>query len=87
MLNSSYHNSSSKVASRSSSVALSFTFEVIQQESSSFDVIRSSVTFIFAFSNEDLSFKTFQDDAKDMNDIIKLNELVKNEINDESKQA
>ena len=87
MLNSSYHNSSSKVASRSSSVALSFTFEVTQQESSSFGAIGSSVTFILAVSNEDLSLKTFQNDAKDMNDIIKLNELVKDEINDEPKQA
>src|SRR5436309_15331337 len=87
MLNSSYYNFSFKVAFRSSSVALSFTFKVTQQESSSFDVIESSVTFILAVSNEDLSFKTFQNDAKNMNDIIKLNELVKNEINDESKQA
>ena len=87
MLNSSYHNFSFKVASHSFKVALSFTFEVTQQESSSFGAIGSSVTFILAFSNEDLSLKTFQDDAKDMNDIIKLNELVKNEINDESKQA
>ena len=45
------------------------------------------MTLTSAPSNEDLSLKMFQDDTKDMNDIIKLDELVKSEANGEPKQA